>query len=224
MIVSEILGILLGSILWMDRVFMFQFMISRPMIMAPLVGLIMGDVWIGILVGASLELIWLNAPPVGSYLPNDESFCAAVAVPVAVYAGGSMSTPSAAGFSILMSIPFSLVGRALDMHIRTVNERLIPVNGEIGEKDVGWAMKKALVRAFLFALVSIGACTATLTAVVVLLRNYLPGFILTSFSYMPFMCIIAGISVLVSKEVPRRIHIGMFILGAILILALTWIL
>ena len=84
MITEGFLGVLSGSLLWMDRVYIFQLMISRPMIMGPIIGFVMGDVKIGILIGASLELLWLNAPPVGSYLPNDESFCTAVAVPVAV--------------------------------------------------------------------------------------------------------------------------------------------
>ena len=224
MIISGTMGVLLGSILWMDRVFMFQFMVSRPMIMAPLIGLVMGDVKIGFIVGASLELLWLNAPPVGAYLPNDESFCAAIAVPVAVNASLTMSDTSAAGMAILLSMPFSFVGRSLDMHIRTINEQLIPITGEVDERDVRSALRKALGRAFFYSVISIGASTLLMTTITSLIRDLLPEIILTSLSVMPFACIIIGLAALVGKDIPRRVPTGMFVLGLALVLLLTWIL
>jgi mannose/fructose/N-acetylgalactosamine-specific phosphotransferase system component IIC len=224
MIMSGIFGVLLGSILWMDRVFMFQFMVSRPMIMAPLIGLAMGDVKIGLFVGASLELLWLNATPVGAYLPNDESFCAAIAVPVAVTASVTMSDASAAGLAILLSMPFSFVGKSLDTYIRTINERLMPNTGEISERDVGSALRKALGRAFFYALISIGSCTLLLSAVAWLIRGYLSEIVHTALSIMPFACIVIGLAALVSKDIPRRLPTGMFVLGLALVLLLTWIL
>jgi mannose/fructose/N-acetylgalactosamine-specific phosphotransferase system component IIC len=224
MIMTMIFGVVLGAVMWMDRVFMFQFMVSRPMIMAPLIGFVMGDIRAGLLIGASLELLWLNAPPVGSYLPNDESFCVAVAVPVAIFATGSMNVSAAAGYSILLSMPFSLAGRSMDMHLRTLNERLIPPGCERGEKEVRSAMRKALARAFLYALVSIGVCTAILVTATSFVKGYIPEFVLTSFSYMPFMCIVIGLATLVSKDIPRRAHSGMFVLGMALALVLAWIL
>jgi mannose PTS system EIIC component len=224
MIMSMILGALFGAVLWMDRVFMFQIMVNRPMIMAPLIGIVMGDIRAGLLIGASLELLWLNAPPVGSYLPNDESFCTAVAVPVAVFATGSMNASAAVGYAILLSLPFSLAGRSLDMHLRTMNERLITAGKEIGEQEVKYVMRKALARAFFYALICIGVGIAILVAFTSLIKGYIPGFILTSLSYMPFLCIIIGLSALVSKDIPRRVPTGMFILGVTLVLVLSWIL
>jgi len=153
MIISGFWGVLAGSLLWLDRVFIFQLMFSRPLIMGPIIAFLMGDMKIGILIGASLELLWLNAPPVGSYLPNDESFCTAAAVPVAVLAGSSMDHSAAAGLSILLSLPVSLVGRSLDIRLRIINERLITPGGLISEKGVATVMKRAIVRTFIAAFV-----------------------------------------------------------------------
>ena len=213
-----------GSLLWMDRVYIFQLMISRPMIMGPIIGFVMGDVKIGILIGASLELLWLNAPPVGSYLPNDESFCTAVAVPVAIMAGASMDHMAASGLSILLSLPAALMGRYLDTRLRTLNERLIPAGSQVMENDVSIAMRKAVARAFSLAFIMISACVIILGAITFFIKSVIPDGILAALKFMPFACVIIGLAALISKELPSKSHAGVFILGMTLVLLLTWIL
>ncbi|HNQ85411.1 MAG TPA: PTS sugar transporter subunit IIC [Deltaproteobacteria bacterium] len=217
-------GVLAGAVLWMDRVFVFQFMVSRPMIMGPLIGLVMGDMRTGILVGVSLELLWLNSPPVGAYLPNDESFCTAVAVPVAVMTASWASPAAAAGLSVLLSLPCSLAGRALDMRLRTMNEGVIAHQANTGEREVSQALIKAVSRAFVMALVLLGFCTFVLGWVSSLVRTIIPDNLITALSIVPFACVMIGLASLVSREMPRKSHAGMFALGLVLVLVLTWML
>ncbi len=217
-------GVLAGAVLWMDRVFVFQFMVSRPMIMGPLIGLVMGDMRTGLLIGVSLELLWLNSPPVGAYLPNDESFCTAVAVPVAVMAASWASPTAAAGLSVLLSLPCSLAGRALDMRLRTMNEGIIARQANTGEREVSQALIKAVSRAFVMALVLLGFCTFVLGWVSSLLRTIIPDILMTALSSVPFACVMIGLASLVSREMPRKLHAGMFALGLVLVLVLTWML
>lgn len=217
------IGVLIGAVLWMDRVFMFQIMVSRPLIMSSIIGLAMGDIKTGLLVGASYELLWLNAPPVGAYLPNDESFCTAVAVPAAVFAGSIMNLPVAAGLSILLGMPFSMAGRSLDMHIRTINEKLIQSKSFNGEQAVRLAMRKALLRSFFYALISIGVCSSLMAVIIFLIKGYMPVFVQTPLSYVPFICMITGLSALVTKDLPRRSPAGMLVLGIALAYLLIWI-
>jgi mannose/fructose/N-acetylgalactosamine-specific phosphotransferase system component IIC len=224
MITEGLFGVLAGSLLWLDRVYMFQLMISRPLIMGPVIGFVMGDVKIGILIGASLELLWLNAPPVGSYLPNDESFCAAVAVPVAVMAGSSMDHMAASGLSILLSLPTALVGRSLDTRLRMLNEGLITAGLQAMEKDVSSAMSKAVVRAFSLAFVMISACVIILGTITFFIKDAIPDGIIAALKFMPFACVIIGFAALMSKELPSKSHAGVFILGMTLVSLLTWIL
>ncbi len=223
MIFSVIISILVGSLIWLDRVFMFQFMISRPIVLAPILGLLMGNLHIGLLVGASLELLWLNAPPVGAYLPNDDSFCAAVATPVAAFAAASMPETSAAGLALVLCIPFSLMGRALDMHIRTANQELLPDTTENLEPRIHHAMRKALLRSYVCALSAIGLSTALLCGAVFLTRDILPGFLVSALSYMPFASIIIGLAALISKDMPRFSQAGFFALGMAAVIMMTWI-
>ncbi|MBN2297678.1 MAG: PTS sugar transporter subunit IIC [Deltaproteobacteria bacterium] len=223
MITSVIVSIMVGSLIWLDRVFVFQSMISRPIVLSTVLGLVLGNVHAGLLIGASLELLWLNAPPVGAYLPNDDSFCAIVATPAAVLACSSMSEPSAVGFALVLSLPFSLLGRAVDMHIRTVNQELLPDNMENIENKILFVMKKALARSYLYALLSIGTSTVLLCTVVYMLMNILPGFLISAFSYMPFISIIIGLAGLVSKDMPGLSQTGVFVLGMAVVLIMTWI-
>lgn len=46
-------------------------MLDRPLIISTLVGLVLGDITTGIMVGATLELVWLGAFPVGASNPPD---------------------------------------------------------------------------------------------------------------------------------------------------------
>lgn len=46
-------------------------MLDRPLIISTLVGLVLGDLTLGIMVGATLELVWLGAFPVGASNPPD---------------------------------------------------------------------------------------------------------------------------------------------------------
>ncbi len=224
MLVHSLLGILAGSFLWLDRVYIFQFMVSRPMIMGPILAVIMGDIKVGILIGASLELLWLNAPPVGSYLPYDESFCTAVSVPVAFFAGTNMDQMSVSGLSLLICLPTAFVGRSLDMRLRSLNEGLIPAGMQVKERDISRAMKKAIVRAFLFACISISICVAILGTIVHVINPFIPTAVLSVLSLMPFVFIIIGLAALMSKEMPSKKHAGVFILGLALVLFITWIL
>lgn len=223
MIVSALLGVLAGAILWLDRVFMFQFMLSRPVIIGALVGLVMGDVRIGLMVGASLELLWLNAPPVGAYLPNDETFCAAAAVPVGIIAGSHMGAHASAGLAILLCLPAALVGRSLDVRLRNLNEGLTPSGESVTEQGVSKAMALAVGRSFLLGFVTLSCCVLVLGAVPLIAHPYLPEVLVKAVSFVPFVCIIIGLASLASKEIPKKSHAGMIVLGMTLVLVLSWI-
>ncbi len=224
MMIPVVSSILAGALLWLDRVFIFQSMVSRPIILSPILGLILGNVTIGFLIGASLELLWLNAPPVGAYLPNDESFCAAAATPTAVLASAHMSDAAAAGFALAASLPFAVVGRTLDTHIRMLNQDLIHriPEGRM-EPALRNAIGKALLRSYLYALAALGISVGLLCTAVVLVGEILPDAVKTALSYMPLAGVVIGLAGLMTKEVPRPVQAGLFILGIVIILMISWI-
>ena len=60
-----LLGLLGGIGIWDGRVG-GMWMIDRPLVLGPLVGLILGDFTTGIIVGGSLELIMMGVVGIGS--------------------------------------------------------------------------------------------------------------------------------------------------------------
>jgi len=62
----------------LDRIFI-QAMISRPIVIAPVAGIILGQPYTGLMTGAILELFWMDRAPIGIYIPPNDSVTAAFA-------------------------------------------------------------------------------------------------------------------------------------------------
>ena len=72
----------------LDRIFI-QAMISRPIVIAPVTGLILGEPRTGLMIGALLELFWMDRVPIGIYIPPNDSIAAAFATSLAILVGGT---------------------------------------------------------------------------------------------------------------------------------------
>lgn len=70
MLIKTVMIILVAFFAYMHS-YMGSTMHNRPIIVAPLVGLVLGDLTIGILVGATLELVFMGAFPIGASNPPD---------------------------------------------------------------------------------------------------------------------------------------------------------
>ena len=225
MIFEVLASSVIGSILWMDRVYVFQFMLSRPIIMAPILGLVFGDVQTGLLTGACLELLWLNSPPVGSFLPEDESFCAAVATPVACYAASTM-VPSAAavGLSLVLSMPSVFIGKAIDTYQRRSSEALVDVKeSDKLDKYIGKKLGKALVLAFVRVFSAIFILSLVLVVLVCFVGPSIPKDMCAALAYIPYLSITIGLASLVRTGRSLRLDIVSFLMGMITVFAIEWI-
>ena len=81
--------LLLGAVAGLaavERKGFLQAMLSRPVALAPAVGLALGDLQGGLLLGPPLELLWLGAVNLGAALPANEAMGAAAIVGGAVLA------------------------------------------------------------------------------------------------------------------------------------------
>lgn len=101
-------------------------MISRPLVISPLVGLILGDLKVGFIVATFLELIWVGLPPIGAYLPVETLPIAVISTSLAIILRGKMEVKmlSIIVFCIIVAIPFGFIGKWLEYHIRTFNSYL----------------------------------------------------------------------------------------------------
>jgi mannose PTS system EIIC component len=114
-----------GGLLCLDRVWI-QAMISRPIIVAPVVGLILGNPYAGLIIGAMIELFWIDRIPIGIYIPPNDSIAAAFAASLAILSGSSLGkvTGELIALSILIAVPFGIIAKKVDVKIMESNNLL----------------------------------------------------------------------------------------------------
>lgn len=109
----------------LDRVFI-QAMISRPVVIAPLFGFFLNNLYAGLMIGALIELIWIDRLPIGTYVPPNDSIAAVVAVAVASLAGAKTggSSPDLIALAVLLAIPCGALAKQIDVQIIKSNDVL----------------------------------------------------------------------------------------------------
>jgi PTS system mannose-specific IIC component len=149
MILKVIIVSILGGFLCLDRV-LVQAMISRPVVAAPVVGLILGDPYTGLIVGAFLELFWIDRLPIGAYiLPNDT--IAAILIAAASILSGQVLGHLPQGLiamALLIILPTGLIAQKMDLLITRGNEKL----AREALADAGRGDFRAIERGHVFAI------------------------------------------------------------------------
>lgn len=118
MLLNAILLSVLASILsieWMNG----HFGLSRPLITGLLTGLILGDLKQGIMIGATLQLIFMGINGVGAAVPPDQTIGTLIATAFAIL------TNEGAEIALTLAIPVAIAAQALDILGRTFTTILI---------------------------------------------------------------------------------------------------
>ena len=79
-------------LLKLDVFFLSWQCLNRPIIAAPVIGLLLGDFTTGIIMGASLEAIFMGISAIGGTVPADGLTAAIISVAYVVVAGGDIET------------------------------------------------------------------------------------------------------------------------------------
>lgn len=131
-IVLAVVGIaFVGGLIGLDRTAAGQFMVSEPIVAAPLTGWLLGDPIAGIIIGVVLELIWVLDMPIGAFVPADATISAVSATAIAALGSTGSAPLPVIGFSILLTAAMVPVTMRADGIIRHWNSRLADavVNG-----------------------------------------------------------------------------------------------
>ena len=105
-----LLGLLGGIGIWDSRIG-GMWMLDRPLVLGPIVGLILGDFKTGIIVGGSLELIMMGIVGIGSATPPDTVSGAILATAFAIV---SKLDVSAAG---ALALPIATLGQLVGIFV-----------------------------------------------------------------------------------------------------------
>jgi PTS system mannose-specific IIC component len=174
MILNVIVVCFTGGILCLDRV-VPQIMISRPIVAAPIIGLILGDPYTGLIVGAFIELFWIDRLPIGAYIPPNDTMAAILITASSIESArllGNMSHGLIA-LSVLIFIPFGILAQQMELWIAKGNEKMTrealndAAKGDIrsiARKHL-WAILKTYLLSVAFILISLPIGIAAMTRI-----------------------------------------------------------
>jgi PTS system mannose-specific IIC component len=126
-------------------------MISRPIVAAPLVAWLLGDVSVGLQVGLMVELLWQARLPVGAAVPPDDTQVA-VGATVLTLGTGPVLAQNGLAFTLLclmIAIPFGKFGQFFDRMARLYHGRKVSLSTKLLEKEQYRAMENLHLRGLL---------------------------------------------------------------------------
>jgi PTS system mannose-specific IIC component len=122
------LAALAGGLAAVERKGALQLMLSRPLVLAPVMGWLLGDAEGGLLLGIPLELLFLGGVNLGGSLPDNESLLAGALTSLVVPAGMAAGTgvdPPLAAVGLMLLFPLALFGRRLERAGEVRNNQLL---------------------------------------------------------------------------------------------------
>jgi len=120
-----VLAALVGAAACVERKILAQLMISRPIVVAPLVGWTMGQAQLGLAAGIPLELFFLGAAAYGAAAPDHETLPAlAAAAFLASAADTAPVNPALLALAVFGALPLAPLGRRLESALEWLNVRL----------------------------------------------------------------------------------------------------
>ncbi|WP_225072205.1 PTS sugar transporter subunit IIC [Desulfuromonas sp. CSMB_57] len=177
MTVAALLWAALTSIFaGLDRTALCQVMLARPIVVAPLLGWLLGMPLVGLQAGALIELLWVGRLPVGAAVPPDDTQLAVASTLLAVTSPlGLLPAGFEAVICVFLVLPFGRAGEAFDRLARRANNRLPQLAGEAIEQEqyarVKWLHLQGMAA---FALASLATCIALVTGGWLLLHGLVP--------------------------------------------------
>ena len=122
------LAALLSGLAAVERKGALQLMLSRPLVLAPILGWLLGDAQGGLLLGVPLEMLFLGGVNLGGNLPDNESLLAAALTAMVIPAGlaaGTGADPPLAALCLALLFPLALFGRRLEHAAELRNGQLM---------------------------------------------------------------------------------------------------
>lgn len=100
--------------------------LRRPLLIAPVVGLIMGDLQTSLYIGATLEVMWMGIGNVGAYSAPDIISGTAIGTALGISSGGTAT-------AVALAVPTSLLAQQLLILYRSTITYLNPIADRIAE-------------------------------------------------------------------------------------------
>ncbi len=193
-------------------------MIQRPIVMGPLVGLVLGDLTMGLQVGATLELAFMGSQAIGSALPPEITAGGVLGTAFAITSGGGIEAAIVlclpiASLALIIKNLYYVVVRGWMLH---ASDRCAAAGDAAGVARWHWVSFLSYV---LVMSVVCGAAFAAGGPVVEALLAAIPDFVQDGLTVasgiLPALGFAQLASLLISKDVAPYFFIG-FLLSAYL--------
>ncbi len=93
--------------------FGMQLFLEEPIILCSLTGLLLGDLQTGLMVGATLQLVFLGNMGIGAATPADQVLGSVLATSIAILSGAGLEV------AVALAVPVAALGQALVILVRT---------------------------------------------------------------------------------------------------------
>ena len=204
-----LLGLLAGLGIWDSRV-MGMCMLDRPLFLGPMVGLILGNPVLGIIVGASLELVMMGVVGIGSATPPDTVSGSILATAFAITSGLDVSA------AVALALPIATLGQLVGVLVRTVNGTFVHMADKAAEegdyKGVDRSLWLGAILFFVayFLLVFLGSLLGS--AVIGAFVDKIPESVIHGFSVASGMLPALGIAILMKLLFGKK-NVAFFFVG-----------
>ena len=112
----------LAAVFSLDVTAFGQSMISRPIVCAPILGYLLGDVQTGFWVGVITELLWITALPMGTSVPIDTTV---VAILATIWGIGYLNVEkSSVILALSLALPAGILFKYFDIKLRYLNSKI----------------------------------------------------------------------------------------------------
>lgn len=106
---------------------MYGFRLVEPIICGPLVGLFLGDIQKGIIIGGTLQLVYMGIQGVGAAIPVNKTTATTIATALSIIAGLDLTA------AVTLAVPASVLGQVGRMIAWTINATLMHVADRYAE-------------------------------------------------------------------------------------------
>ena len=117
-------------------------MLNRPIVLAPLVGLVLGDLQAGIIMGATLELVFMGVITIGAATPPDTVTGSVLGTAFAIITG------SGAEIALALALPIAMLSQAAKIGVNIFRSSFMDKALEYARAGNFEEMTKTLVLLF----------------------------------------------------------------------------
>lgn len=208
MVIQAILIGFLGYLTNIDERIFGASMMTRPIIMGPLVGLVLGNLEQGIIIGAALEALFIGVVMVGAAIPPDVGLAGVLATALAIM------TDTGPEVAVAIAMPFAVLAQGYNMLIFTIDSFFVEKGiekAEIGDAKglAFWHYLPLLVRIpvgiFTFFVVYLGADRAQV------LIELMPETLMDGFANAAGLLPAVGFAMLIQMMISKKLAPYFFI-------------